>query len=151
MFYGEYTHSIDQKGRVIIPAKFRFINNEGSIDKFYITKGLDNCLWGFAEQEWRSFEQQLQPLPFTDINTRRFIRVFFTGASVLLCDKQGRILLPQNLIEYAGLKKDIIIAGVQTRFEIWDKHLYDEFQKQSLSMYEDLAQKIHFAQDTAGK
>ena len=145
MFYGEYQHTIDQKGRIIVPSKFRFIVNEEYVEKFYITKGLDNCLWGFTEKEFRTLEEKLKPLPFTDINTRKFIRLFFTGTCVLSCDKQGRILLPQNLIEYGGLHKDIVIAGVQTRFEIWDKQRYAQFQSDAISMYEELAQHIDFS------
>jgi len=101
LFYGEYQHSVDAKGRVIIPSKFR----EGLGEKFILTKGLDNCLFAYSLEEWSNLEAKLRSLPFTDKDVRAFVRFFFAGAAEVEVDKQGRILIPQNLREYAGLEK----------------------------------------------
>ena len=116
MLLGEYSHTLDLKGRVIIPAKFR----EDLGNSFIVTKGLDNSLFVYSKEEWQKFEEKLKALPMTNVATRNFVRFFFSGATECELDKQGRINLPQNLIEYASLNKDICIIGVSTRVEIWD-------------------------------
>ena len=128
MFIGEYAHSIDAKGRLIMPAKFR---EELGIT-FIVTKGLDGCLFVYSKNEWAQLEEKLKTLPFTSKDARSFNRFFFAGAIECEVDKQGRILISQNLRDYANLSKDVIIIGVSTRIEIWDKDLYEEFREQSM-------------------
>ncbi|MCX8074832.1 MAG: division/cell wall cluster transcriptional repressor MraZ [Clostridia bacterium] len=123
MLLGEYNHNLDEKGRVSVPSKFR--DDLGA--SFIVTKGLDNCLFAYSKEEWQTFETKLKALPLTNINARNFIRFFFAGATECEIDKQGRINIPQNLREYAGLKKDLTIIGVSTRVEIWDKEKWENY------------------------
>ncbi len=120
MFIGEYEHSVDAKGRVIMPAKLR----EDIGEKFILTKGLDGCLFAYSQTEWTNFEEKLKTLPLTNKNARDFVRFFLSGAIECEIDKQGRFLIPSNLREYAKLIKDIAIIGVGTRIEIWDKETW---------------------------
>ncbi len=117
MFMGEYSHSIDAKGRLIIPAKFRELLGE----EFVLTKGLDGCLSIYPMEEWKAFEEKLKALPLTNKNARTFSRFFVAGATVCELDKQGRILVPATLREFAGLEKDVVLTGNITRIEIWSK------------------------------
>lgn len=117
MLIGEYEHSLDVKGRLIMPAKLR----EDMGEKFIITKGLDGCLFGFSQNEWFSFEEKLKTLPLTNKNARDFVRFFLSGAIECEIDKQGRFLIASNLREYANMEKDVVIIGVGTRLEIWDR------------------------------
>lgn len=123
MLLGEYSHNLDTKGRVSIPAKFR--DDLGS--SFIVTKGLDNCLFIYSKQEWTTFESKLKTLPLTNPNARNFIRFFFSGATECEIDKQGRINIPQNLRDYAGITKEVYVIGVATRVEIWDKEKWDNY------------------------
>lgn len=138
MFYGEYQHSVDVKGRVIVPAKFR----DGLGEKFIVTKGLDNCLFAYSPEEWGNLETKLKSLPFTDKDVRAFVRFFFAGATECEVDKQGRILLPQNLREYAGLEKDIYVIGVSTRVEIWDKAKWENYSGDENMSPDNIAEKM---------
>jgi MraZ protein len=138
LFYGEYQHSVDQKGRIIIPAKFR----EGLGEKFIITKGLDNCLFVYSENEWLNLESKLRSLPFTNKDARAFVRFFFAGASECELDKQGRILIPQNLREHGKLDKDVYIIGVSTRVEIWDKTKWEEYSSEDNISPDEIAEKM---------
>ena len=117
MLMGEYEHSLDVKGRLIMPAKLR----EDMGEKFIITTGLDGCLFGFSMSEWQKFEDKLKTLPITNKNARNFVRFFLSGATECEIDKQGRFLIPNNLREAAKLEKETVIIGVGTRLEIWDK------------------------------
>lgn len=121
MFMGEYNHSIDAKGRVIVPSKFR----ENLGDEFVVTKGLDGCLFVYDNSEWTAFEEKLKTLPLTNKEARQFVRFFLAGAASLEVDKQGRILLPANLREFAGLDKEAVLIGVASRIEIWSKERYE--------------------------
>ena len=121
MLLGEYNNKLDDKGRVSIPAKFR----EDLGHSFVVTKGLDNCLFAYSKEEWATFESKLKSLPLTNPNARNFIRFFFARATECETDKQGRINIPQNLREYAGLKKEVYVVGVSTRVEIWDKEKWE--------------------------
>ncbi len=121
MFMGEYNHTIDAKGRLIIPTKFRELLGE----EFVLTRGLDGCLSVYSMEEWTLFEKKLQALPLTNQNARKFSRFFVAGATVCELDKQGRILVPQSLREFAGLTKDVIVTGVLNRIEIWSKEKWD--------------------------
>ena len=117
MLIGEYEHSLDTKGRLILPVKLR----QDMGDKFIITKGLDGCLFAFSQNEWLNFETKLKTLPLSDRNARNFVRFFLSGATECELDKQGRFLIPSNLRTAANLEKETIIIGVGTRLEIWDK------------------------------
>ena len=122
MFMGEYSHTIDTKGRLIIPSKFR----EELGETFVVTKGLDGCLFVFSDEEWKAFEIKLKSLPLTNKNARQFARFFVAGATPCELDKQGRILLPATLREFAGLEKDVVLTGMLNRIEIWSKEKWNE-------------------------
>lgn len=140
MFMGEYQHTIDGKGRLIIPAKFR----EGLGEKFVITKGLDNCLFIYPMEEWTRLEQKLRALPFTKADARAFVRFFFSGATEGELDKQGRILVPQVLREHARLvhEKEAVIIGVSTRVEVWSKSVWEKYCQDAQEDYEAIAEKL---------
>lgn len=121
MFMGEYNHTIDAKGRLIVPSKFR----EKLGEEFVVTKGLDDCLFVYPLDEWAHIEEAFRKVPLTNKKARDFVRFFFAGAASCEADKQGRILLPANLRAYAGLEKEIISAGVLNRVEIWDKEKWE--------------------------
>ncbi|MCR4652036.1 MAG: division/cell wall cluster transcriptional repressor MraZ [Lachnospiraceae bacterium] len=121
MFMGEYNHTIDPKGRIIVPAKFR----ESLGDEFVVTKGLDGCLFVYDNAEWSAFEEKLKGLPITNKDARNFVRFFLAGATSVEVDKQGRILIPTVLREFAGLTKDTVLIGVASRVEIWSKERWD--------------------------
>ena len=142
MFYGEYLHSIDRKGRLILPAKFREVAKGNFIEKFYVTRGLDKCLFMFSEEEWRSQETKFKAIPFTKQQSRTFNRLYFSGAVEVFPDKQGRILLPQYLKDFAEIKKDVIIVGVSNRVEIWAKNKWEEFYGNSKATFEEIAEKL---------
>ena len=122
MLIGEYEHTLDAKGRLIMPAKLR----EDMGDKFIVTKGLDGCLFAFSQSEWMNFETKLKALPLSDKNARNFVRFFLSGATECEIDKQGRFLIPTNLRISANLEKDAIIIGVGTRIEIWNKETWEK-------------------------
>ena len=115
MFMGQYNHTIDTKGRLIIPSKFRDLLG----DEFVVTKGMDGCLFVYANDDWAAFEQKLTSLPLINKEARKFARFFLAGASQVEVDKQGRILVASNLREFAGLDKDVVLVGVGSRIEIW--------------------------------
>ena len=138
MFLGEYQHSIDGKGRVILPAKFRDELGE----KFFITKGLDSCLFVFSAEEWESFSDRLRQLSLAKSEARAFLRFFFGGASELECDKQGRVLIPPSLREYGECKKDLIVVGVGNRIEIWDQEKWNEYNSGMISEVTQIAEQL---------
>ena len=129
MFMGEYNHTIDAKGRLIVPSRFR----ESLGDIFVVTKGLDGCLFVYDNEEWNAFEEKLKSLPLTNKDARTFVRFFLAGAAEVEVDKQGRILVPGVLREFAGLKKDVVLIGVGSRIEIWDRERFD-----GAAVYEDM-------------
>ena len=120
MFMSEYNHTLDTKGRLIIPAKFR----ETLGEEFVISKGMDGCLFVYAGDDWNAFEQKLTSLPLINKEARQFAR-FLAGAATVEVDKQGRILLPAHLREFAGLEKDVVLVGVGSRVEIWSKDKWE--------------------------
>lgn len=144
MLIGEYQHTLDQKGRVFVPSKFR--TELG--DRFVVTKGLDKCLFVYSLTEWSNLENQMKTLPFTGKEARAFSRFFFAGATECEVDKQGRILIPLNLREHAGLGTDLYIIGVQTRVEVWDKEQWEKYsQDESLNpeiVAESMSQYLNF-------
>ena len=142
MFYGEHEHTIDNKGRLIIPSKFREAFKEYDVEKFYITRGLDRCLFIFTETEWKSQEAKFKSVSFTKKDVRKFNRLYFSGAAQIECDKQGRILIPKYLKDYASIKRDVVIIGVSNRMEIWSKDSWGEYYSTSKESFEDVAQNL---------
>ena len=123
MLMGEYMHTIDTKGRVIMPADFRAELGE----TFFVTKGLDNCLFIYGQAEWEALSAKRRQLPLAKPEARAFVRFFFAGARMMECDKQGRFLVPGNLRSYANLKKDVVLTGVMNRAELWDKESWTKY------------------------
>jgi len=142
MFYGEFRHSIDRKGRLILPVKFRDTCKEYGIERFFLTRGLDRCIFMFTEDEWRTQEQKFKAMPFTKQETRNFNRMFFSGAIDAAPDKQGRFIVPQYLKDYASIKRDTIVIGVSNRIEIWDRKNWNEFYAGSNESFEQIAENI---------
>ena len=138
MLIGEYEHSLDAKGRLILPSKIR----EDMGEKFIITKGLDKCLFGFSQKEWANFEEKLKTLPLTNKNARDFVRFFLSGAIECEIDKQGRFLITSNLREYAKLEKDTVIIGVGTRIEIWDKEKWKSYNSDENISADEIAENM---------
>lgn len=138
MFIGEYQHSTDAKGRIIIPSRFR----EELGFKFILTKGLDNSLFIYPMDEWKNFEDKLKQLPMANREARAFVRHFFSGAVECEIDKQGRITIPQNLREHAKIDKEVITIGVSTRVEIWDKEEWEKYNDDADLSYDDIAEKM---------
>ena len=138
MLIGEYEHSLDSKGRLIMPSKLR----ESMGEKFVITKGLDGCLFGFSQNEWQIFEEKLKTLPITQKNARNFVRFFLSGAVECEIDKQGRFLISSNLREVAGLEKEVIIIGVGTRIEIWNKDKWIEYNNIENNSADEIAENM---------
>ncbi len=122
MFMGEYNHTIDAKCRLIVPSRFREILG----DAFVVTKGLDGCLFVYDNEEWKLFEEKLRALPITNKEARQFVRFFLAGAAEVEVDKQGRILIPNVLREFAGLAKDVALVGVGSRIEIWSRERFED-------------------------
>ena len=138
MILGEYTHNLDTKGRVAIPSKFRDAVMGGAI----ITRGLDNCLFVFAQKEWQSLAEKLMALPLAQANSRAFVRLMLAGAMDVNLDNQGRILIPDYLRQYAGLKKEVIVAGLYNRMEIWDAETWSKYTQKTESASEEIAEKL---------
>ena len=138
MLIGEYEHSLDVKGRLIMPAKLR----EDIGEKFIITKGLDGCLFGFSLNEWTNFEEKLKSLPLTNKNARDFVRFFLSGAVNSEIDKQGRFLIASNLREYASMEKEVVIIGVGTRIEFWSKDKWKKYNNSEYISADELAENM---------
>ena len=135
MLFGEYAHNIDDKGRLIIPSKFR----EALGEPFVITKGLDHCLFVFSMAEWSVFQDKLSTLPISDKDARVFSRFFFAGAAECTLDKQGRVCIPPALRKYAGLEKESRIIGVSNRLEIWNAGVWEHYSDMEA---DDIADKM---------
>lgn len=132
MFIGEYGHAIDAKNRIILPSKFR----EDLGDSCIMTKGLDGCLYVYPRDEWAILEEKLKSLPLTSKDARAFVRFFFSGANEMTFDKQGRTLIPQNLMQYAGIVKEVVSIGVSNRIEIWSKEKWNDYTESDINMDE---------------
>lgn len=135
---GEYQHSVDTKGRLIVPAKFR----ERLNDTFVITRGLDNCLFGYPMDEWQKLEDKLKGLPMTKKDTRAFVRFFFSGATEVEIDKQGRINIPATLLSHANITKECVIIGVAARIEIWAREAWEDYFKESEESFNEIAENM---------
>ena len=138
MLIGEYEHSLDVKGRLIMPAKLR----DDIGEKFVVTKGLDGCLFAYSQTEWNNFEGKLKTLPLTNKNARDFVRFFLSGAVECEIDKQGRFLIPGNLRTYATLEKEIIIIGVGTRIEIWNREEWKKYSSDENISADEIAENM---------
>lgn len=138
MFMGEYQHSIDAKGRLIIPSKFREILGPN----FVITRGMDQCIFGYPMSEWKQVEEKLKSLPFTKKDARAFTRFFFSGAQESELDKQGRVNIPANLRNYAKLEKDCVVIGVSNRIEVWSQSVWEEYYSDSESSFEEISEEL---------
>ena len=136
LLIGEYEHSLDAKGRIIMPSKFR----EDIGEKFIVTKGLDGCLFAFSLEEWKIFEQKLRALPISNKDARAFSRFFFAGAIDCELDKQGRFLISSNLREFAEFVKDAVIVGMDSRIEIWAKEKWEKADNDISA--DEIAQKM---------
>ena len=142
MFYGEYNHGIDNKGRLILPSRFRDVSKENGVEKFFVTRGLDRCIFMFADQQWQLEEQKFKNLSFTRQEARYFNRMFFSGAVEVSPDKQGRFIIPQYLKDFAGIKKDAVVIGVSNRIEIWQTQSWQEFYTRTSVDYEKTAENM---------
>ncbi len=138
MLIGEYEHSVDAKGRLIMPSKLK----QDLGESFIVTKGLDSCLFVFSLTEWSNFEEKLKTLPLTNKNARDFVRFFLSGATECELDKQGRFLISANLRQYASLEKDVVIIGVGTRLEIWNKEKWQEYSNEENISADEIAENM---------
>ena len=148
MFYGEHVHSIDRKGRLIIPSKFREVFKENYVERFFVTRGLDTCLFVFTEDEWKKQESRFRSLSFTSREAREFNRLYFSGACEVTCDKQGRILVPPYLKDFAKIRNEVVIVGVSNRMEIWSRDLWQEFYKNTKDSFEKISENIFGTNDS---
>jgi len=138
MFMGEYHHNIDEKGRLIMPSKFRYDLGE----TFVITRGIDSCLFVYPKETWNSITSKLNELSFTKKDVRSFQRFFLSGATMCEFDKQGRINITSPLMDYASLSKECVVIGVNDRIEIWSKDNFDKFLDENIDNVSDIAERL---------
>lgn len=138
MFMGEYHHNIDEKGRLIMPSKFR----EALSSKFVITRGLEKCLYVYSYSDWQKLVDKINTLPFTKKDARTFIRSFFSSAAEVEIDRQGRINIASNLINHASLERECVIIGANDRIEIWSQAGWNEFLNTNADTLEDIAENL---------
>ncbi|MFB9769438.1 division/cell wall cluster transcriptional repressor MraZ [Lactiplantibacillus modestisalitolerans] len=138
MFFGEFEHTLDAKGRLIIPAKFRDLLGA----QFVITRGMDGCIFGYPQARWTTLQAQLDDLPLTKKDARAFVRFFYAAAAECELDKQGRVMIPANLRQYAKLEKKCVIVGVSDRFEIWSAAKWQAFETTTAENFDDLAENL---------
>ncbi|MGE6631286.1 division/cell wall cluster transcriptional repressor MraZ [Bacillus sp. NPDC077027] len=138
MFMGEYQHTIDTKGRMIVPAKFR----DDLGEQFVLTRGLDHCLFGYPMSEWKLIEEKLKALPLTKKDARAFTRFFFSGAVECELDKQGRINIASNLLQYAKLEKECVVIGVSNRIELWSKSIWEQYTEEQEDSFAEIAENM---------
>lgn len=138
MFIGEYNHSIDEKGRLAIPVKFRTELAKGAV----VTRGLDNCLFLYPQKDWEALAEKLSKLPISKANTRAFARLMLAGAMDCEVDRQGRIVLPDYLRTYAGVSKKVVVAGLYNRLEIWDETAWSKYKVSTEKRGGDIAEAL---------
>ncbi|KKU10838.1 MAG: cell division/cell wall cluster transcriptional repressor MraZ [Spirochaetes bacterium GWB1_48_6] len=138
MLIGEYNHSVDQKGRMAIPVRFRATFSSGAV----ITRGIDKCLFIFSKQEWDELAEKIAKLPLVQANSRAFARLMFAGAVNVELDSQGRVLVPDYLRHYADLAKQVVVAGVFNRLEVWDKSNWSTYKQKTEKESEDIAERL---------
>jgi len=142
MLYGEYEHTMDRKGRLIIPARFRQALKANDVKTLFLTRGLDGCLFLFPESEWRIAENRFRQIPFTKGEGRKFNRLFFSGATEVTIDRLGRLLIPKTLKEFAQIKQEVVVVGVSTRMEVWAKEQWQAFYEGSRQSFEEIAERV---------
>ena len=138
MFIGEYSHNLDDKGRMAIPVKFRRDLAKGAV----VTRGLDNCLFLYTKTEWAKLAEKLAALPISQSNSRAFARLMLAGAMDVEVDKQGRVVLPEYLRKFASIKKSLVVAGLYNRLEIWDEELWNKYKNQTEAESGAIAEKM---------
>jgi len=138
VFIGEYSHNLDQKGRLAVPKKFRTDLSKGAV----VTRGLDNCLFLYTKIEWKKLADKLATLPFSQAKARAFARLMLAGAMDVGVDKQGRIMLPEYLRSFAGLKKQVVVAGLYNRLELWDQKNWEAYKTKSEKESENIAEDM---------
>lgn len=138
MFMGEYHHNVDAKGRLIVPVKFR----EELGEVFILTRGLDQCLFGYPMSEWKVIEEKIKGFPLTKKDARAFTRFFFSGATECEIDKQGRINIATPLVNYAKLEKECVVLGVSNRIEIWSKDIWNDYFSESADSFAEIAENM---------
>ncbi|MFA7653465.1 MAG: division/cell wall cluster transcriptional repressor MraZ [Candidatus Magasanikbacteria bacterium] len=138
MFIGEYSHNLDDKGRLAIPVKFRIDLKKGAV----VTRGLDNCLFLYTKIEWNKLAERLATLPISQSNSRAFARLMLAGAMEVEVDKQGRVVLPEYLRAFAGLQKNAIVAGLYNRIEIWDEARWKQYKGQTEKDSNEIAERM---------
>ena len=138
MFIGEYQHTVDEKGRLAIPTKFRKALSKGAV----ITRGLDGCLFVFTAGEWKTLAVKLASLPMSQANSRAFARLMLAGAMDVKLDSQGRVILPEYLRKYAKVGRDTVIAGLYSRLEIWDRKVWEKYKTKTESNSSGIAEKM---------
>ena len=138
MFMGEFHHNVDEKGRLIIPSKFR--NDLGK--KFIVTRGIEKCLFVYSIDEWNNIVDKLKELPFTRKDARTFMRMFLSGATECELDNNGRINIPSVLTTYANITKEVVVIGVNERLEIWSENSFDEFFNSNIDNFDDIAEGL---------
>lgn len=138
MFIGEYSHNLDEKGRLAIPVKFRNQVKKGAV----VTRGLDNCLFLYTKAEWEKLAEKLAALPISQSNSRAFARLMLAGAMDVETDSQGRVVLPEYLRKFAELKKEVVIAGLYNRMEIWDSGKWESYKGQTEAESRSIAEKM---------
>lgn len=138
MFIGEYHHSVDDKGRMAVPAKFRSKLQNGAV----VTKGLDNCLVIYPKAEWEALAEKLSSLPISQANTRAFSRLMLAGAMDIELDKQGRMIIPEYLRTFADLEKKVVVAGLYNRLEIWDESKWEDYRSETEDASAEIAEQL---------
>ena len=138
MFIGEYSHNLDEKGRLAVPKKFRTALTKGAV----VTRGLDNCLFLYTKAEWKILAGKLASLPFSQAKSRAFARLMLAGAMDVSIDKQGRIIIPEYLRTFAGLSKEIIVAGLYNRLELWDQKAWSQYSAKAEKESTDIAEQM---------
>lgn len=138
MFIGEYSLTVDEKGRLSIPVKFRSLLSRGAV----VTRGLDSALFLYTRREWENLAQKLASLPISRANTRAFSRLMLAGAMDVEMDKAGRIILPDYLRVFAGMKKKVVIAGLYNRLEIWDAAKWEKYKTTTEKSSGDIAEAL---------
>lgn len=138
MFIGEYTHSVDQKGRIAVPAKFRLELTRGAV----ITRGLDNCLFIYTKKEWQKLAEKMTTMPIGQKNSRAFARLMLAGAMDVELDVQGRVVIPEYLRKFAAIQKQAVVAGLYNRIEIWDLTKWQAYKASTEKNSEDIAERM---------
>ncbi|MDD2757769.1 MAG: division/cell wall cluster transcriptional repressor MraZ [Patescibacteria group bacterium] len=138
MFIGEYSHNLDDKGRLAVPVKFRPDLEDGAV----VTRGLDSCLFLYTKKEWAKLAEKLAALPISQSNSRAFARLMLAGAMDVDMDKQGRVVVPEYLRQFAGMKKNVVVAGLYNRLELWDEESWEKYKNQTEAESGEIAERM---------